>query len=285
MARILIVGAGDVGGRVAVSLASLGHQVWALRRTAPEQRQLLAGVQSVVADVTRPETLRVLPAGIEVVITALSPGESGEAAYQRVYVEGTRNLVHALHGHPVRRHFWVSSTSVYGQHAGEWVDDNTPVSATSPTAKALMEAEAVVHSVSWPSTCIRLAGLYGPGRHWLIRWVMSGKAMQTTPPVWTNRIHVEDAAGFIGHLVTLALQGQPLHNSYIGVDDAPVPQHEVLLWLSSALGLAPLPLVAEPSHECGKRLKNKRLHESGYNLIYPDFREGYQHVIETMRAH
>ena len=96
MARILIVGAGDVGGRVAVLLAEQGHHVWALRRSMPEQRQPLAGVQTLVADVTRPETLTQLPENVDLVITALSPGESGEAAYRRVYVEGTRHLLQAL---------------------------------------------------------------------------------------------------------------------------------------------------------------------------------------------
>lgn len=284
MARILIVGAGDVGGRAAVALSAQGHQVWALRRSLPEQRPSLSGVQTLVADVTRPETLTQLPNGLDIVITALSPGESGEAAYRRVYVEGTRHLLQALAGQTLLRHFWVSSTSVYRESMAEWVDDDTPVAASSATTQALIDAEALVLSAAWPSTCVRFGGLYGPGRHWLLRWVSSGKAMQSKPPVWTNRIHVEDAAGFLVHLVALTLQGEPLHKSYIAVDDAPSPQHEVLMWLAEQLGCDCPPEVMVPEGNHGKRLQNQRLRASGFALRYPSFREGYRQVLEAREA-
>jgi nucleoside-diphosphate-sugar epimerase len=284
MARILIVGAGDVGGRVAVLLAEQSHRVWALRRSMPEQRQPLAGVQTLVADVTRPETLTQLPENLDVVITALSPGESGEAAYRRVYVEGTRHLLQALEGQNVIRHFWVSSTSVYGEQNGGWIDDSTPVDASSPTTDALIAAEAVAKASSIPCTLVRFGGLYGPGRHWLLRWVSSGRAMQSQPPVWSNRIHVEDAAGFLAHLAMLALRGETLHDSYIGVDDAPSAQHEVLTWLAQQLGCAVPPEVTEISAQRGKRLRNTRLRASGYALRYPSFREGYLQVLLQVLA-
>ena len=284
MARILIVGAGDVGGRAAVALSAQGHQVWALRRSLPEQRPSLSGVQTLVADVTRPETLTQLPNGLDIVITALSPGESGEAAYRRVYVEGTRHLLLALAGQTLLRHFWVSSTSVYRESKGDWVDDDTPVAASAPSTQALIDAEALVLSAAWPSTCVRFGGLYGPGRHWLLRWVSSGKAMQSKPPVWTNRIHVEDAAGFLVHLVALTLHGEALHKSYIAVDDAPSPQHEVLMWLAEQLGCDCPPEVMVPDGNQGKRLQNQRLRASGFALRYPSFREGYRQVLGARGA-
>ena len=284
MARILIVGAGDVGGRAAVALSAQGHQVWALRRSLPEQRPSLSGVRTLVADVTRPETLTQLPSALDIVITALSPGESGEAAYRRVYVEGTRHLLQALAGQTLLRHFWVSSTSVYRESKGDWVDDDTPVAASSATTQALIDAEALVLSAAWPSTCVRFGGLYGPGRHWLLRWVSSGKAMQSKPPVWTNRIHVEDAAGFLVHLVALTLHGEALHKSYIAVDDAPSTQHEVLMWLAEQLGCDCPPEVMVPDGNQGKRLQNQRLRASGFALRYPSFREGYRQVLGARGA-
>jgi nucleoside-diphosphate-sugar epimerase len=284
MARILIVGAGDVGGRVAVLLAANGHSVWALRRSLPEQRQQLPGVQTLVADVTRPETLTQLPERLAIVITALSPGESGEEAYRRVYVEGTRHLLQALGDQHLIRHFWVSSTSVYGEQNGGWVDDDTVISASSPTTQALVAAEAVANASAWPCTIVRFGGLYGPGRHWLLRWIRSGRAMQSQPPVWTNRIHVEDAAAFLAHLVTLTLQGVPLHESYIGVDDAPSAQHDVLTWLAQQLGCSAPPEVNDINTQQGKRLRNSRLRASGYDLQYPSFKEGYLHVLAASES-
>jgi len=283
MARILIVGAGDVGGRVAVNLAALGHDVWALRRSLPAQRDTLAGVHCLVADVTQPQTLAVLPDRLDIVVTALSPGESGVAAYRRVYVEGTRNLMQALAGQSLQHQFWVSSTSVYGQSQGEWVDADTPAQPGSDTAAELLAAEAIVQEAGWPASIVRFGGLYGPGRHWLLRWVESGRPVQQQPPSWSNRIHVEDAAGLLTHLVSQALAGESLREIYIGVDDAPTPQHEVLFWLAEQLGRPRPPSEMQASASQGKRLSNSSLRDSGYALRYPDFRAGYAQVL-AMRA-
>lgn len=284
MARILIVGAGDVGGRLAVTLAAQGHDVWALRRSLLEQRESLAGVHCLVADVTQAQTLTKLPAQLDIVITALSPGESGVAAYRRVYVEGTRNLMQALAGQKLVHQFWVSSTSVYGQSQGEWVDADTPAQPGTDTARELLDAEAVAQAAGWPCSIVRFGGLYGPGRHWLLRWVSSGRPVQSQPPSWSNRIHVEDAAGFLAHLVSLALAGQPLRATYIGVDDAPTPQHEVLFWLAEQLECPPPLAEVRPEAGMGKRLSNRSLRDSGYALRYPDFRAGYAQVLAERKA-
>lgn len=284
MARILIVGAGDVGGRLAVLLAADGHEVWALRRSEPAQRQALPGVRCLVADVTQPETLANLPAGLDIVVTALSPGEPGVEAYRRVYVEGTRHVQQALAGQSLVHQFWVSSTSVCGQSQGEWVDVDTPADPASDTARELLTAEALVQASCWPSSIVRFGGLYGPGRHWLLRWVRSGRPVQTQPPSWSNRIHVEDAAGFLAHLVTQALAGVALFPVYLGVDDAPTPQHEVLGWLAQQLDCPPLPAVNDPEASQGKRISNRSLRASGYALRYPDFRAGYAAVLAEDRV-
>lgn len=274
MAKILIVGAGDVGGRLAVLLARAGHDVLALRRSATT----LPGVGLLQADVTRPETL-VLPAGIDIVVTALSPGESGVDAYRRVYVEGTRHLQQALHGQQLAHQFWVSSTSVYGEHAGEWVDESTPARPGSDTAAELLVAEGLVTAGPWPATIVRFGGLYGPGRHWLLRWVESGRPVQAEPPSWSNRMHVEDAAGLLAHLVQSALAGRTPPPLCIGVDDAPSPQHEVLAWLAAQLQRPAPPAESRPGAGAGKRLRNLALKASGYVLRYPDYRAGYAQVL------
>lgn len=281
MARILIVGAGDVGGRLAVMLVAQGHQVWALRRSLPSQREALAGVHCLVADVTQAQTLTALPERLDIVVTALSPGESGVAAYRRVYVEGTRNLMQALAGQKLLHHFWVSSTSVYGQSQGEWVDADMPAQPATDTAHELLAAEAVAQAAGWRCSIVRFAGLYGPGRHWLLRWASSGRPVQTQPPSWSNRIHVEDAAGFLAHLTRLALAGQPLRATYIGVDDLPTPQHEVLAWLAAQLGCSSPTAENTPDANLGKRLSNSSLRSSGYVLRFPDFRAGYAQVLSA----
>lgn len=276
MAKILIVGAGDLGGRVAAGLADAGHDVHALRRRplAPP------GVNAICADVTRAETLRALPVDLDAVVIALSPGEPGEAAYRATYLDGTRHVLAALRGRPPRVLVWVSSTSVYGESAGAWVDEDTPVRPTSATAQVLCESEALVLASGIPATCVRLSGLYGPGRHRLLRWLVSGRPVQADPPAWTNRIHVEDAAALVRHLVTQGLAGEALPTVVIGTDDAPAPQHEVLDWLATRTGLPPSPRLPG-GVETGKRLRNRGLRALGLVLRYPDYRTGYDNVLDS----
>ncbi|PQA49431.1 NAD(P)H-binding protein [Amnimonas aquatica] len=293
MAKILIVGAGDVGGRLARLLAADGHAVWALRRHVPEDAgtpdSAHAGVAQgagrltwLAADVTRSETLR-LPAGLDVVVTALAPGQSG--SYREIYVEGTRALQQALAGQHLCRQFWVSSTSVYGEQAGEWIDETTPATAASDNAVALREAEALVTASPWPASIVRFGGLYGPGRHRLLRLVESGRPVPVEPPSWSNRLHVEDAAGFLRHLVTCALAGAPLLPCYLGVDDEPSPQHEVLTWLAARMGLPAPPGERRAAGAAqGRRIRNRALRDSGYALRYPDYRAGYAQVLAARDA-
>lgn len=272
MAKILIVGAGDVGGRVACALAADGHEVHALSRR-PLSR---AGVRMLAADVTRPETL-LLPADLDLVMVALSPGEPGEPAYRRVYLEGTRHILAALAGRLPRHLFWVSSTSVYGEQAGEVVDVLTPPRPATATACVLLESEQLAASTAVPCTVVRCSGLYGPGRHRLLHWVETGRPVQVEPLNWTNRLHVADAAGLLAHLCRQALAGIALPGVVLASDDCPVPQHEVLDWLAASMGL-PAPPRLPAGGASGRRIANT-LHSVGYVLRYPDYRSGYAEVL------
>ncbi len=279
MAKILIVGAGDVGGRLARLLADRQHEVYALRR----HLVALEGVHGLVADVTRTETLQSLPDGLDMVIFALSAG-GGEAGYRQVYLEGTRNVLAALQGQNLRHVFWVSSTGVYGESGGEWIDENTPACPVTATAKVLLASEACVQSFGWPCSMIRLGGLYGPGRHRLLRWVQEAKPVQQEPPSWTNRIHVADAAGFLAHLCERVLAEKSLLPVYLGVDDTPTPQADVLCWLADQMQLPMPPLVSGSELSQGKRIRNVGLRESGYELMFADYRAGYTEVLRHYRA-
>jgi len=119
--KVLVVGHGFVGGRLAALLTREGHTVTALRRRpAP----VAAGAQGLVADIARIETLAGLPKVAFLVFVA-APGQGGgEEAYRKLYLQGTKNLQQALPGSP--RWLFVSSTSVYGQSDGTWVDEDAP---------------------------------------------------------------------------------------------------------------------------------------------------------------
>ncbi|MDQ8038308.1 MAG: SDR family oxidoreductase [Pedobacter sp.] len=274
MAKVLIVGCGDVGSRLALRLVVAGHEVFALRRSAFS----LPGVQVLQGDVTDPASLR-FPTGLDAVFVLLAPGEPGEEAYRRVYFEGTQHVLAALAGQKLTRLFWVSSSSVYGQEDGSWVNEDSPAAAGSATGQILLQSEQLLQSLPWPATVLRFAGIYGPGRLRLPRWVQAGREVQVHPIAWTNRIHVEDCAGLLAFLFEQQRKGTNLASVYIGVDDEPAPQHEVLDWLAGRMGLPRVAHVSRPGAASNKRLSNGRISALGYQMQFPGFREGYAAVM------
>jgi nucleoside-diphosphate-sugar epimerase len=274
---VLIAGCGDLGTALGVELAAAGDEVVGLRRH-PEV--LPPALRPFAADLEKPETLQALPA-VDAVVYAAAAESSTDEAYRRAYVDGLRHLLAAaaIREQPPRRIVLVSSTAVYAQDSGEWVDESSPSAASDFRGLRLREAEALLRAeapTASTTTILRLSGIYGPGRTRLIDLVRSGKATYPPgPPRYANRIHRDDAAGALAHLLRLP-RPAPL---YLGVDDAPVDLAEVLVWLAEELG-APLPRLAEATASAGpertsKRCTNALLRESGYDFRFPTYREGY----------
>lgn len=275
--RVLIAGCGDLGTALGVELAAAGDEVYGLRRH-PEA--LPAAIRTLAADLAHPATLRNLPE-VEAVVYAAAADSSTEAAYRRAYVDGVRHLLAApgIQQHPPRRFIFVSSTAVYAQDDGGWIDESSPAEATHFRGRLLLAGEALVHAATSPETAtlvLRLSGIYGPGRTRLLDLVRSGRATYPPgPPRFANRIHRDDAAGALAHLLRLPTPA-PL---YLGVDDAPVDLAEVLTFLAVELG-APLPQLEENPTEgaperASKRCSNALLKAAGYRFRYPTYREGY----------
>lgn len=278
MAKILMVGCGDVGSRLTVLLLAEGHELHVLSR----RPKSVAGAHFCQGDVTRPETLQ-LPPALDYVFVILASSQSGEDAYRQLYLEGTRHVLNALKGQTLQRIFWVSSTSVYGQDDGLWVDEESPAEGSSASSRILLESEALVQNSTWPSTIVRFAGIYGPGRFRLLNWVKEGKPVQDTPPAWTNRIHVEDCAGLLQFFLKKAEADETFLPVYIGVDNEPVPQHEVLDWLAEQMQCPKVPRTNVVSTGQNKKLSNKKIRTAGYEFRYPDFRAGYQPILAEWR--
>jgi len=276
--RVLIAGCGYVGGALAAELVADGHEVFGLRRGAGE---LPAGVVPVVADLSR-EVRVALPAGVEAVCYAVAPDEYTDDAYRLAYVEGPRLLLAALAeaGSSPRRILFSSSTAVYGQSGGEWVDEESETRPPGFSGRRLLEAEAALLGGSVPATIVRFGGIYGPGRTRLLESVRRGEArLRPGGPMYTNRIHRDDCAGALRHLLLL---DEPA-SLYLGVDCEPAEEREVLCWLARAMGVA-APLEGQgPAAAAGlplrprgsKRCANARLLASGYRFRFPTYREGY----------
>lgn len=267
--NILIAGCGDVGNALGVRLIGDGARVWGIRRRV---EALAPGIEPWRVDLLDPTTLADPPARFDTVFYTASADRRDEEAYRAIYVDGLRHLLDALRdaGCPLRRIFFTSSTAVYGQSGGEWVDETSPTEPRGFNGHILLEAEGVLRDAPEQSVSVRLSGIYGPGRTRLVRKVWSGEAIATE--AWTNRIHVEDCAGLLDHLLRLE-QPKAL---YVGSDDTPATTAEVVTWLGETLGVeAP---AAGPAKSLNKRCSNALLRGDGYVFQYPSFRDGYAEI-------
>lgn len=275
--RVLIAGCGDVGNRLGRRLLKAGQEVWGLRRNVA---RLAPGLRPVAADLADPASLAALPPDLTLVAYAAAADGRSEGDYQRAYVEGLGNLLAALdeQGQRPRRVLFTSSTGVYGQDDGSWVDETSPIEPASFTGRAMLDAERVLEESAFPGTVVRLGGIYGPGRTRLVDQVRRGEAVcPEGAPLYTNRIHSDDAAGILAHLLAME-DPEPV---YLGVDGDPADLCEVLTFLAEELGVPP-PRQGPNSRRAGsKRCSNRRILGAGYRFSYPGFREGYRALLAS----
>ena len=157
--RALLIGCGDLGLR-ARRLRAQGVEIHALRRQPPADDA--DGIAWLRGDISRPDGIPVLPAGITRLILLPAPGARDEAVYRGVFVDGLRNVLAALDASHLQRIVFVSSSAVYGEHRGGWVDEDTPPAPQGFNGRILLEAEALLAARPESATALRLAGLYGP---------------------------------------------------------------------------------------------------------------------------
>jgi len=285
----VILGCGYVGIELG---RRLDGEVIGVRRSQEGIEEIEeAGVTGIQANLTDPEKLDVIP-DAETLIFAASSGGRGADAAREIYVEGQRiALDHfADREQPPDRYVYTSSTGVYGDHDGAWVDETTPIDPTTEKTEVLAEAEEIaLESDEIDGTVARLAGIYGPDRYRLHRYI-EGPVTEG----YLNMIHRDDIAGSIEYLLTEDLARDEV---VLVVDDEPVSKWEFADWLAEECGLdSPPKQTKEERLEDGdlseaarrriltsKRCDNAKLRKLGYEFEYPTFREGYRERIETYR--
>jgi len=282
MARVLVVGTGDIGGHLAVQLAQDGHQVWGLRRS---NKEIAPGVALIQGDVSEPETLLDLPSDIDILVYSVASPEFSKEGYHKYYYRGLRHVIQALKvsGSKPKHAFFVSSTSVYHQMDAEWVDEETATEPTSFAGKEMLAAEQALHKSYIPGTAVRFSGIYGPGRNRMIEQARQGGHCDPEPEVWTNRIHRDDCVGVLKFLVDKALAGEELEETYLATDCQPATLFDVLEWMKDRIGDVEsdhdLP---EVTRRANRRCSNKRLLEAGYKFKFEHYQEGYDFVLKEM---
>jgi nucleoside-diphosphate-sugar epimerase len=286
--RVLIVGCGYVGLALGAKLVRLGHEVSGLGRTALGNPQLkAAGLIPLTADITLPETFPQANLPYDWVVHCVSAG-GGAAEYERVYLEGTRNLLSWLSAAPPKRFVYTSSTSVYGQTDGSPVDESSPTRPRNETGRILVRTEELVltraRELGIAPIVLRAGGIYGPGRAYWLRQFESGEARLDADGGGRilNMIHRDDVAGAVMAAFASARAGVV----YNAVDDQPVSQREMFEWLAQRLA-RPIPARNPTTPVPGakravtsKRVINRKLkHELGYRFEFPTFRQGFEQIL------
>jgi nucleoside-diphosphate-sugar epimerase len=276
----LIVGCGYLGRRVAAIWRAAGVEVTALTRSHENANALAKqGIDPVIGDVLLPQTLQALPAA-DVALYAVGYDRRSAAPKRDVCVHGATNVLVEI-GARVRRLIYISSTSVYGQDAGEWTDETSETCPGAEDGRIALAAEEAIRQLRPGSVSVlRLSGIYGPGR--LLRRVESvrtGEPIAANPDGFLNLIHVEDAAQIIAHLA----QQKGVHSTYLVTDDQPVRRRDYYCLLAHLVG-AGEPVFEFDSKGAGlnKRCSNARLKsEPGISLRFPTIATGLPHALNT----
>lgn len=267
----LVIGCGYLGLRVARAWLAQGHSVSALTRSrASEFSQW--GLIPLLGDVTEPASLQFPRSSVQTLLYAVGMDRTAGKTMEEVYLKGLGHVLSALPALP-ERIIYISSTSVYGQTTGEWVDENSPTEPIEESGRIVLKAEQLLRSVAPHSTILRFAGIYGPQRIIRKTAIERGEPLRADPEKWLNLIHVEDGVQAVLACAEKKTAGQ----LYCISDGHPPTRREFYTFTGELLGV---PAVFEPPAgptcpETHRRISNqKMLTELGVTLKYPTFREG-----------
>ncbi len=276
--KVLIVGCGDLGVELAHQLQSQGFTPIGLRRSLMAD----SSFECVQADVTEPRSLLSLSnSNPDFLVYCVAASAQTDESYRQHYVEGLRNVLNALDDASNLKHvFFVSSTRMYGQITDALLDENTVPQDMDFGGQRLLEAENLLAQAgkSWGCTALRLTGIYGPGRNRMINLAANSSnwPLQNT---FSNRIHRDDAAAFIVHLIQMFLNDHPIEDCYVVTDSSPTSHYEVLHWIAARMGIKVEGVM--PEIDGGKRMSNERMLSTCFSLQYPDYKVGYLAMLKT----
>jgi nucleoside-diphosphate-sugar epimerase len=268
--KIAIIGCGYLGMAVASRLQKRGYFVTATTRTPARLDALGKVAQKAVllreADET---TLALLAQENDALILTLAADHA--QAYESTYLSTAQALRKIAPSTSLPRTvIYTSSTAVYGDHKGQWVDENSPCSPPSDTAAILLETENVLLSLTeyqWTVCLLRLAEIYGPGRELSQKVAqLSGKNAPGTGSQHTNMIHRDDAASAIEYALVHKLRG--IYN--LSDDDHPTRKEFYAALAKQASLPAPSWDPSLPSMRLGdKRISNHKIKAAGFQFSHP----------------
>jgi nucleoside-diphosphate-sugar epimerase len=273
MATLLLAGFGTIAQQLATQLLDDNQRVIGVSRSRKSFEH--SNFTAIRCDLTQPIAKNAFKEPVDIVVITLTPDAYTDDDYRKIYFQATQNILDYFDGSSTQVIF-VSSTRVYGQTQGEWVDENTPTIPADEKGRILVEAEQLVLNHNTNNCVVRFAGIYGQGRNRFLKKIEQGAELQKSPPYYTNRIHQDDCVGILKLIIDKKLSGENTESIYIGCDDDKAPIFEVAEWLAKSFGF-PMP-TAKPENSLiqNKRCNNKKIKELGYKFIFPSFKDGYR---------
>jgi len=319
----LLFGHGYLGSRIAALWRAAGHEVTVVTRSPAKAESLRAeGYGAIEADISDPAALAAVPReliwSVETIVFAVgydrqTPADGSRRTIHEVYAGGVSNVMDMLSrckserlerarsqnldvtwATPIiPRFIYISSTGVYGDADGAWVDEGTECRPEREGGRACLAAEEAIaaHEVGASAVILRLAGIYGPGR------IPRAEALKRYEPIdapadgYLNLIHVDDAARVVSAVEGMK-RNRKLPRTYNVADGNPGLRREYYTELARLLG-APKPVFVDPAvgspaaarAAADKRISNRRLcEEVGATFLYPSYREGLWAIVAEERA-
>jgi nucleoside-diphosphate-sugar epimerase len=276
MATILIIGCGIIGTELARVLMAKGHTVTGVRRNPPLDN---GDIHYLRADISSTADLEQINTNFDQLFFIVSADGRTESSYREVYDRGLNNVLRQFAQVPC---IFVSSTSVYAQSQGEWVNEDSLAVPDNLNSQLIRQAEQRVTICNPQNTVVRFSGIYGRGREYLLNKAKQSPIIQQTPPYFTNRIHQDDCVQVLTFLLEKKLAGIALAHYYLASDDDPAPLYEVMSWMAQQLN-CPAPLIKAVTNDAtlNKRCDNQRLKALGYQFCYPSYKDGYTKLIQS----
>ena len=275
--HIVIAGCGWLGSAVARALVARGDRVTGIR-SSPERAEALRalGVEPLALDLAEPGSGGRLPGDVDAILALQSARGKGEAPYRRAYLAVNRTLLDAASRLGVRSFVHTGSTGIFGQQDGSEVDERTPPAPATPEGRVLAQAEGALLAAAAagvPASLLRLSGLYGPGRLWLIDGVAQGRlALGPGDGAWMNACHLDDAVAAVIAVLDRGRAGAVYH----ATDLTPLRRREVIAFVAGRLGI-PVPVSAagpDPAAPDRRILGAHTREELALPCRWPSVREG-----------
>ena len=288
--HLLICGIGYLGSRVAEQALQNGMRVTALTRSEEKAEVFRQrGYEMIVADLVQQQWYSKVEGPVDYILNCVSAGGGGIPGYIRAYIEGMHALLHYCADDFSGRLIYTSSTGVYPFTDGEVVTEDTEFEPQSETSKILHAAEGLLRTAGPDGWAIlRLAGIYGPNRHYLLNQIMSGEPeMAGAGNAYLNLIRVEDICSAIWGI--WSADSSALNTTYNVADNQPALKSEVVEWLALQTG-QPVPTL-NPDKSIRRRhlpngklpnriISNAKLKASiGWEPEYPTYREGFLNLL------